>query len=217
MANFVCLVKNKIAFLIILDVTAGNRNFPPYMVKVEIPRPDAIDDIGVYIATWKKIRAELERSIEGISEERFVQPLADKSWSASEIVEHLALSQSKFARVIPMVLKGRFGAASVGGVCADYNRIEGALRATGKINNPEAVSPVNPSDKTQSRTLLNEAMALFEKNILAGDPASNLATLKKYTLEHFVFGPLNLAEYTWVLVLHEIHHLILLQQKYLRK
>lgn len=179
-------------------------------MSLNYPRPDSIQNIQTYVDAWKNSRAALERSIEMISEERFAEPLPDHSWSASQIVEHIALSQERFARVIPMILKGRLGSTCDKPGAANYDTIEADFSVHKNVKNPDAVTPVKVLSKPEALKLMNDAMALFEKNISGVD----FATLKKWSFEHFALGPLNIVEYIWVLILHENHHTYLLREKY---
>jgi len=177
---------------------------------LNLPRPDKIEGIWQYVNAWKGIRAELERSIQSIPEDVFIQPMADGTWSAAEITEHVAQTQCRFARVIPLILKGRIGMDADGDQQADYALIEKYFQEHRKVKNPDAVTPVKIQGKEKSLEALVEAMALFEKNI----SGVALSSLQKKAFEHFLFGPINLVEYTWVLAMHENHHTYILRKQY---
>lgn len=177
---------------------------------LNLPRPDAIDNIEIYLNVWKDIRRALESSIAGISDELFVKPMSDGTWCAAEIAEHMARTQCRFARAIPLILEGRIGMDAFSEKTADYESIENYFWEHRKVKNPNAVTPVQIQNKEDSIRALHEAMASFEKNI-TGAP---FLFLQKRAFEHFLFGPMNLVEYTWVLLMHENHHTYVLRKKY---
>jgi hypothetical protein len=174
-----------------------------------LPRPDQIEDVMIYRDAWKKLRNEMEQFFANISEIRFVEPRTD-SWSASQIAEHIALTQERFARSIPLIFKGRLKTNKNDDAKPDYDLIENYFREHRKIQNPDSVTPVTTLKKTEAINRLRATMLLLEKNI-AGKSTDEL---KNKFVEHPHFGHLSLVDAMWTQILHENHHFFLLRKKY---
>lgn len=176
---------------------------------LNLPRPSQTETIELYVNAWKKIRTELADSIRKISMTDFIQPMPNGSWSAAEITEHLIKSQCHFARIIPLVIRGRIGKKRTGPP-TDFKLIEDYFINHQRINNPKSVSPVHIQKRDEALQSLEKSMKSFcdQINLM---PEELLHTV---TVEHFIFGHLNTMEFTWVLTMHENHHSYLLRKKY---
>ncbi|MDH4263597.1 MAG: DinB family protein [Spirochaetia bacterium] len=182
---------------------------------INIPRPDKIKLIHEYIDVWINVRNILKDSIKKIPDTLFIKPMEDKTWSASQIVEHLALTQDRFSRSIPLIFKGRLKSSTIENmkenyVFPDYDYIENYFRKHKKVKNPEGVTPIQILKKTEALNHLENSMTLFKKNI----SDKNIDELKNIIFEHPVLGYTSLLDTVWTQILHEEHHLFYLHQKY---
>lgn len=178
-------------------------------IKTALKTPPEIQDPQELYLEWEKVRQEAIKIIEKIPAEKFRQRLSDKSWSASELTEHLYLSQFQLARLIKAVLAGKLGQNSDSFPKLDYQRIQIAQAKPKGAKNPKSVGPSGNWEKGDALSSLNKAMNRLKKNM----HKKTAAELRYRGFDHPFFGPMNLLDWIWTMILHEKGHLVALSQK----
>ncbi|MBI3394265.1 MAG: DinB family protein [Spirochaetia bacterium] len=74
-----------------------------------LPRPDRIKDVHLYVEAWENTRTRALELFQRVDDATFKAPPPEGGWSASQIAEHLYLTQISFALSIPAVFAGKFG------------------------------------------------------------------------------------------------------------
>lgn len=173
--------------------------------------PEKIENISEYIEEWKKIRQEVLEVLDRIPEENF-QKTPEKGWSASQISEHLFLTQYFFAYNLPAVIQGKKGYSKKDLKKIDYEQLLEVLsKPFSGIKNPDIVTPKNNWDKSTSINNLNKSMNLFIKNI----KDCEIVLLKERGMLHGIFGPISIIDFIFNLIVHEKGHLEALKLKFL--
>ncbi len=177
---------------------------------MDIKQPPQIKDINEYIENWKSVRKELLDTLEKIPDEIFSKK-PKKGWSASEIAEHLYLTQYLFAIFIPKVISGSKGYSKEELKEIDYDELYNVLsKPYSGVKNPDAVTPKNEWDKKTCLENLTKSMELMIKNL----SGQNLDILKNRGMMHGIFGAISILDYTYNLIVHEIGHTKALKEKY---
>ena len=177
---------------------------------MDIKQPPQINNINEYIENWKAVRKELVDALEKIPDEIFSNK-PEKGWSASEIAEHLYLTQYLFAIFIPKVISGSKGYSKEELKEIDYNQLYNVLsKPYSGVKNPDAVTPKNRWDKKTCLENLTQSMELMIKNL----SGQNLNILRNRGMMHGIFGPISILDYTYNLIVHEIGHTKTLKEKY---
>ena len=174
-----------------------------------IPFPARARGPEEYTDIWREVRRDVLAVLEGIPESEFKTRPTDGSWSASDIGEHLYLTQFSFARAIPIVLAGKFG-TDMGADTSKHDYMYERGKSPQGIKNPKSVTPSGTWDLGKIRDSLQKSMDRMRGN-LAGKTAGQLRTRG---MEHEIHGMINLMEWVWVLTLHENSHLQALQAKF---
>ena len=177
---------------------------------MDIKQPPQITDIEEYIENWKAVRKELLDALEKIPNEIFsIKP--EKGWSASEIAEHLYLTQHLFAIFIPKVLNGSKGYSKEELKEIDYDELYNVLsKPYSGVKNPDVVTPKNQWDKETAIQNLSNSMELMINNLSNKD----IEILQNRGMMHGIFGPISILDYTYNLIIHEIGHTKALKEKY---
>lgn len=179
-------------------------------MEIQIKKPNEITSINEYIHTWSLIRNELNQTLNQIKDNIFIEK-PDHGWSASEIGEHLYLSQYLFAIFIPKVLSGSKGYSKDALNPINYDELYNVLsKPFSGIKNPDAVTPKNQWDKTTVLEHLHKSMDILIKNLKDQD----INLLKNRGMMHGIFGPISILDYTYNLIIHELGHLKSLKVKY---
>ena len=160
------------------------------------------------ISFWKAIRKELISFIDALSEQQF-NSRDLPGWNASEICEHVYLTQFSIARIIPVILKGKFGEDTSKKPDADYNEIIKAFSAPTGVQNPESVTPLSNYGRDECKEKLAFSMSKLEKSL----EKTSIPAMKLRGYQHPFLGELNLVEAVWSLALHEQMHLQALVNK----
>lgn len=171
--------------------------------------PVEVDSPDEFIQVWKENRSELVKFIDAMPEDRFIAK-PEKGWSASEVAEHLYLTQWNLARSIPVVLGGKFGLDA--SQLKEDLRYETLFKLVSKprgAKNPEDVGPKGGMDKKMAIESLQKSMDRFEKNL----SGKTKADLKSRGMEHPFFGPISLFDWLWVMSNHEYSHITAIFQK----
>ena len=177
---------------------------------MDIKQPPQIKDINEYIENWKTIRKELVDALEKIPDVIFSKK-PEKGWSASEIAEHLYLTQHLFAIFIPKVINGSKGYSKEELKHIDYDELYNVLsKPYSGVKNPDVVTPKNQWDKKICLENLSKSMDLLIKNLSGLD----LEILRNRGMLHGIFGPISILDYTYNLIVHEIGHTKTLKEKY---
>ena len=174
-----------------------------------LPFPDKIKDPEEYINPWNEVRQDVLAILNSVPDDSFLKRPLEGGWSASEIGEHLYLTQFGFARIAPAILGGKFG-IDIGERDVDYKETFNKSKEPQGIQNPEQVTPSGKMDKKEVIKSLNKAMERMLKN-LKGRSADELRTRG---MDHALGGLINLLEWLWVLTLHENAHLQVLKKKF---
>lgn len=176
----------------------------------ELPRPNQVKDAAELTSVWQDIRQKTLQLFDSLTEESFSAKPADGSWSAADIAEHLYLTQFSYARMLPVVLGGKFGIdLEERPADYDYEDIHNSSSKTQGLKNPEQVAPTGTWDRKKSRESLDKAMETMLKKL----EGKTVAQLRTRGLEHPMGGLVNMLEWMWILVLHENAHLETLKQK----
>jgi len=184
-------------------------DFEDFM-NIIIKKPYEISNINEYIDTWKTIRNELIQSLEDIPNDIFTKK-PEVGWSASEIAEHLYLTQYLFAIFIPKVLSGSKGYSKEELKPIPYDDLYETLsKPFSGVKNPDAVTPKNHWDKATCIENLNKSMNLMINNLSHQD----LELLKNRGMMHGIFGPISILDFTYNLIVHELGHLRAVKEKY---
>lgn len=177
---------------------------------MNIKKPPQITNIDEYIENWKSVRKELWDALEKIPDDIFSKK-PEKGWSASEIAEHLYLTQHLFAIFIPKVISGSKGYSKEELKQIDYDELYNVLgKPYSGVKNPDVVTPKNEWDKKTCLENLSKSMELMIKNLSGQD----LETLRNRGMMHGIFGPISLLDYTYNLIIHELGHTKTLKEKY---
>ncbi len=178
-------------------------------MEIHIKKPFEIQTINEYVETWQKLREELIHSLNKVPDSIFTEP--KEGWSASQIGEHLYLSQYLFAIFIPKVINGTKGYNKEQLNSIPYDDLyEKLSKPYSRIKNPDAVTPKNNWDKNTLIENLKKSMELLVKNLKDLD----LDILKNRGMMHGIFGPISILDYTYNLIVHELGHLKTLKLKY---
>ncbi len=176
--------------------------------------------IGLYYGNeWQKARAELIFHLDALSGEIFCKKPADGSWSLAQICDHLYLSQYRFSRIFPAILRGKFGFDQQGKFETDYQTIEQSYQSGKTVQNPPDVTPHEKDPQTGEfpedfsipgmKERLQTSLDLFQKNAQNG----NDLDFTTRGLNHPIFGPVSVADFIWILILHEKMHIRKFEQK----
>jgi len=158
---------------------------------------------------WKEIRTEVVQCLRKTPESEFTKNPSPGRWSISELGEHLYLSQMNLARVIPIVLGGKFGFGSDSQPELPYEKIRDSFIFPSGIKNPDTVTPLHKYALGEILDLLDKAMAKTESSALKRSKED----LQKRGIEHPILGNLNLFNWFWVLALHEHSHMAVLRNR----
>ncbi|MFN3604930.1 MAG: DinB family protein [Leptonema sp. (in: bacteria)] len=179
---------------------------------MNIQTPEQIRNIEEYIQQWRTLREDFLHSIGQISENLFTKPI-EKGWSASQISEHLFLSQYLFAIFLPKVLKGVKGYSKNELNSINHQEIiEKLSRPFSGIQNPVVVTPKNYWDKKTAIQNLKKSMQILERNLRNVD----IKFLKERGAKHEIFGPISILDFIFILLVHEKGHLEALKEKFLK-
>ncbi|HEX8160880.1 MAG TPA: DinB family protein [Pyrinomonadaceae bacterium] len=163
------------------------------------------NSLAEVFAANEEVRRRLVERVEGLSEEQQSARGADGGWSASDIVEHLSLTERRITRalegMLPRATDGE-GAAAAVNTFTPFSLDAYVERAAGqKFEAPEYIRPRGvPLD--QSLAHLKESRAALESLRPRFDAADLSAQFP-----HPAFGPLNLAQWLAFVGVHEARHL----------
>ncbi len=170
--------------------------------------PDKIQNIQEYVSAWQIVRKELLDVLGTVAPENF-QKTAVSGWNPSEIAEHLYLTQFNVARVIPVILAGKFGLTREEIPALDYSKSYDQIARPRGVKNPDTVSPTGKMAKDEALESLQKAMDKLIKNTTGKSPDD----LRSRGLDHPLLGKLSLLDWLWVMILHEGSHLSALKAK----
>ena len=155
-----------------------------------------------------KTRERLYRRVEGLTEEQAYTRPAPHTWTATEIVEHLALIEDRLLRMMTMMLTK---AESAGERPTDApvkikpfsldKFIEGARNE--KYTAPEAVRPTGSASLADSLAKMRRS----REELRALRPRIEATDLSRVTYPHPAFGPLNFYQWLAFIGIHEERHL----------
>lgn len=171
--------------------------------------PPEIKSLQEIVGVWKSNRDEIVNFMQRMSPERFLAK-PRQGWSATEIAEHLYLSQWNLARAIPVVLGGKAGQDKSELKEPVYETIFEFLIKPRGAKNPESVGPGGSMDQATAFAAMSKAMERLEKNIAD----KTVDQMSSRGMEHPFFGPISLTAWLWVMTNHEYGHAMVLFEKY---
>lgn len=146
---------------------------------------------------------DLRERVAPLGEERQNFRPAAEAWSIAEIVEHLAIIESRVTGLLGMIVAK---AEQEGSVAAEFKIVSLARfaeRGAGKLSAPDAVRPQGGASVAQSLAKMDETRAA----IGALQARLNAVDVSAFSYPHPLFGPLNAYEWLATLAAHERRHL----------
>jgi len=174
------------------------------------PFPPEIKSTEEILAVWKANRDELVDFMRKLSEDRFMTKPPQGGWSASEIAEHLYLTQFNLARSIPIVLAGKFGKDQSSLEELKYDAVFAFVSQPRGAKNPIEVGPKGGMNLESALASLEKAMQKLEKNV----EGKSVDQLRARGMDHPFFGPISIFDWLWVMTNHEYGHANALIAKY---
>jgi DinB superfamily len=155
-----------------------------------------------------RTRERLYQRVESLTEEQLNARPSPNAWTATEIVEHLALIEDRLLRMMTMMLTK---AESAGARSADtpveikpFSLDRYIERARGeKYIAPEAVRPSGNASLADSLAKMRRS----REDLRALRPRIEATDLSTVTYPHPAFGPLNFYEWLAFIGIHEERHL----------
>jgi len=181
----------------------------------QIATPHEITNLKDLLAGWRSIRSVLLEILNTINDIDFTQPSASGGWNAGQNAEHLFKTQYSLARMIPSVMQGKSSVDRDQLKKLPYQSLFRRASEPGKAKNPDIVSPDEPNQKwtkTYSIERLGHSMNRLEDAVQ--NSATSIIELLADGAPHPIFGPISLADWTYVLSAHEIAHGKSLARKY---
>ena len=158
------------------------------------------------LATLDASRRALRDSVAAIpGAARTVRPGPDR-WSPVDIVEHLALVESRFSAVVGGKIGDALG-AGLGPEDQSREPLPERIRTmlgdrTGKRTAPEAAIPSGAMNEQAAWAAADKARAGFRSAVLSADGRA----LSGVIHEHPFFGPLNVYQWVELIAAHELRH-----------
>lgn len=182
------------------------------MSKPIAPPPHDVDPqkgYSQYVESWGDVRKSLLDWLGPIDEDHLHKPGPDGSWSIAQAVEHLYLTQSKFARTLKIINSGRFPVETARSAPFDFQLAEAYFTGEQRATNPKNVEPSDSFTKGQMDDNLSKSFRLMEDVLENTDWNS-----PQIYIPHELFGPATIAEYLWILIHHEAMHLEKMRSKW---
>jgi hypothetical protein len=153
-------------------------------------------------------RERIYKRVESLSEEQANTRPNAKAWSATEIVEHLTITEERLVRMMKVMLTKAEGAS----VKSDRSAVEirpfSLDELVARSRNEKYIAPVamRPSGTVQLAHLL---VRLRQSRVELGSlrPRIEATDLSEFTYSHPAFGPLNCYQWLAFIGLHEERHL----------
>ncbi|MCE9597680.1 MAG: hypothetical protein K8S54_06905 [Spirochaetia bacterium] len=171
--------------------------------------PPEIKEVQEIVGVWRSNRDEIVNFMKRMPPDRFISK-PKQGWSATEIAEHLYLSQWNLARAIPIVLGGKAGQDKSELKEPEYEAIFEFLIKPRGAKNPVEVGPQGGMDQPTAFAALEKAMERMEKNTTG----KSLEQMASRGMQHPYFGPISLTDWLWVMTNHEYGHAMVLFEKY---
>ncbi|MDT4897565.1 MAG: hypothetical protein QOH25_2642 [Acidobacteriota bacterium] len=155
-----------------------------------------------------KTRERLYSRVEGLTEEQANARPDPNAWTATEIVEHLALIEDRLLRMMAVMLtKAESAGARVTDAPAEIKPLsldEFIESARGeKYIAPEAVRPSGNASLASSLAKMRRS----REELRALRPRIEATDLSTVTYPHPAFGPLNFYQWLAFIGIHEARHL----------
>lgn len=152
---------------------------------------------------WEKeVYEKLKKAGDGLSNEKANYKLSSKSWTLKQIFEHIVLVEEKTLMLITKLLE-RAGANKEN--TEESISLESIIsRVKGK--NIKAQERYEPTGKLSLKDSLNRLDEIHDglRNL---KPRLKSLRLSSVTFPHWLFGKMNLGQWTAFFVLHEERHL----------
>ena len=168
----------------------------------EVEAPQTRDEIGTALAV---LSHELERYVEGFSNDEFYAPQLGEYWSPSEHVRHLTMSVRAVARGLRLprfVLKLRFGLAKE--PSRTFSELLEAYRQ--KLDEGATAGRYTPKPNKRGRDAIMENWHMAGKEINRALANWSEEDLNEYRLPHPLLGLLTVREMLLFTVFHNAHH-----------
>jgi hypothetical protein len=175
------------------------------------PFPPDASTAEDFLSVWRENRSELISFIQKLPEDQFAKAPASGGWSASEIAEHLYLTQWNLARSLPIVLGGKFGKDKAE-LKSDlrYETLSKLLIRPRGAKNPIEVGPKGGMDKAATLESLQKSMDKLDKAV----SSKTKDQLQSRGMDHPFFGAISMFDWLWVMTNHEATHIQTLINKY---
>lgn len=153
-------------------------------------------------------RARLYQLVEGLSDEQATARSLPNVWTATEIIEHLAIIEGRLLHMMTMMLtkaeSAGTGKKDVPVEIEPFSLDEFIERSRNeKYNAPEALHP-------SGKVSLSDALAKLRRSreeLHSLRPRIEATDLSNFTYPHPAFGPLNFYRWLAFIGLHEERHL----------
>ena len=167
----------------------------------DVEAPQSRDEIGTALAV---LSHELERYVEGFSNELFYAPQGDR-WSPSEHVCHLTMSVRAVARGLRqprLLLRLMFGRADA--PSRTFSELLEAYRE--KLEAGATAGRFTPNPKRRGRDKIMEDWHIAGKEFNRALGSWSEEALTMYRMPHPVLGKLTVREMLLFTVFHNAHH-----------
>jgi uncharacterized damage-inducible protein DinB len=153
-----------------------------------------------------KTRNQLNEKVSALDADAQNFRLDETSWSATQIIEHLAIVESGLVPLVHKLLKKAEtdGVPSDGNLVPPISMVENAAKvADKKLEAPERIRPEGKATLAESLAKLEESHRAIH-NLL---PRITAVDARNTAFPHPFFGNLNLYEWLAFIGLHETRHL----------
>lgn len=195
----ICLAAFRLLSTFDSQLSRGRR--PGRLSTFQLLRAARISEISDFL---ERCRADVYAAVAGVPETRIEQPPANGGWSAAQLLEHLALAESKTSQY----LRARLDKAIAAGLPheSDDTSVLGALTPDALPSVPLAApEAVIPAAAVSAATALAELHASHDE-LLATLRAADGWALTQVSAGHPILGRLNMYQALLAIGYHDRRH-----------
>ncbi len=145
-----------------------------------------------------KVRRDLFKAIEGLSDDQFNAKPSNEGWSPKQILEHLALMETVIAKNISQEIKNPTSLKAM-------KKPIGV--STNRIIKVEAPGYTSPTDDYHTKAEMKEALHYSRLYLLDVYESATKEELNEKSFKHPIFGQIPLCQWFPFVGLHEKRHL----------